>query len=406
MKHPYLVYLYFILSLLVSCQSAYGQQPKKEISFKPPYQFNKEIEDQIATDTVPWKYQTAAAAYAAKGDHQKALLTWDEAMGKRNMAFSQAEADSIRKLYHPVPAIPYIIKIAAEHEITIINEAHHSNLHRAFTTSLLKDLYEKGYRHLGLEALANDMHQDKKLNDRQYPIQESGWYLKAPAFGELLRQALEIGYTVFPYENTGKREEREVQQAQNIYAHMQKHPGEKVLIHCGFDHVLEGEHEAWGKAMAQELKDLSGLDPFTINQEDYSEKSEAQYNPKLLKLFDIKEASILFDRDKNAFAYTRRKSFTDVAVLHPTTTYEQGRADWLFADKQKVAIPVNGTELSFPIMLLAYKANEPIKNGIPVDIVEIANKNDTATLALSSGQYTIVAHSHTGKSICFDWLVK
>jgi hypothetical protein len=406
MKYLYLVYLPVIISILVSYHPTYGQQHKKEISFKSPYQFNSEIEDKLATDTVPWKYQTAAAAYAAKSDYQQALITWDEAMGKRNMAFSQGEADSIRSVYNPRPAIPYIVKTAAKHKITIINEAHHSNLHRVFTTRLLEDLYKKGYRHLGLEALANGKQKDKELNERHYPVQASGWYLKAPAFGELVRQALEIGYTVFPYENTGKREERELQQAKNIYAHMQKHPGEKVLIHCGFDHVLEGEHGAWGKAMAQELKDLSGLDPFTISQEDYSEKSEAQYNPKILKLFNIKEASILVDQDKNVFSYIRGKSFTDVAVLHPTTTYEQGRADWIFADKQKVAIPVNDTDLSFPILLLAYKADEPIENGIPIDIIEVTNKSDTATLALSPDQYTIVAHSHTGKSIRFDWVVE
>lgn len=49
----------------------------------------------------------------------------------------------------------------------MINEAHHQLMHRTFTTSLLEGLYAKGYRFLGLEALAYD---DTLLNQRGYPV--------------------------------------------------------------------------------------------------------------------------------------------------------------------------------------------------------------------------------------------
>ncbi|MBX9449469.1 MAG: hypothetical protein KL787_07030 [Taibaiella sp.] len=47
----------------------------------------------------------------------------------------------------------YIVHRSKDEEIIIINEAHHVPLHRIFTRSLLKDLYNNGYRYLGLEAL-------------------------------------------------------------------------------------------------------------------------------------------------------------------------------------------------------------------------------------------------------------
>lgn len=82
-------------------------------------------------------------------------------------------------------------------------------------------MYQNGYQYLGLEALF-----DSLINERKYPIQESGYYIKEPEFGNLITEALNIGYKLFSYEATKNKngEEREIEQALNIQKFIYNNP--------------------------------------------------------------------------------------------------------------------------------------------------------------------------------------
>lgn len=218
--------------------------------------------------------------------------------------------------------------------------------------------FDKGYRNLGLEALSNGIDKDTLLNNRGYPIQGSGFYIKDPQFGDLVRVALEIGYNVFPYEAISDSDgrEREIEQAKNIQKVIEERPDEKFLIYCGFDHVLEGNHKRWGKAMAGHLAEYAGINPFTINQVVYSEKSRTEYNNPLLKALEIKKPTALLDQQNNLYKYQRGESWTDMAVFCPNTIFENGRPNWLFENGAK-AVPITSEEsdISYPVMILAHK---------------------------------------------------
>jgi hypothetical protein len=94
---------------------------------------------------------------------------------------------------------------ASREEMIIINEAHHNASHRAFASSLLQGLYDRGYRYLGVETLAND-----SLNTTKFANLNSGFYSKEPEFGNFLYQALKIGFKLFPYDAEGNGKEREI----------------------------------------------------------------------------------------------------------------------------------------------------------------------------------------------------
>src|ERR1022692_127781 len=49
----------------------------------------------------------------------------------------------------------YILFLAKNYRVIMINEAHNKPLHRAFALSLLEDLYKKGFRYLAMEMLNN-----------------------------------------------------------------------------------------------------------------------------------------------------------------------------------------------------------------------------------------------------------
>jgi len=381
-----------IICLLISCKVE--KRIVEKIDFKTQYRFSKEIEDEIAKEKGLRKYQISASDYSAKGDYKNALIQWDLAWGTKDKKFAKAQVDSTNRKYTKIKATDYIISQAKINQVIIINEAHHNSFHRVFTKSLLRELYNIGYKNLGLEALSNEEHLDSLQKIRKYPVQKTGYYINDPQFGNLVREAIEIGYIVFPYETKdGEADEkpREIDQARNIQKVIEARPNEKYLIHCGFDHALEGTHDFWERAMAGRLKEFTGIDPLTINQVLYSEKGNPKFNHPLLKALDIKISTIIIDKDNIPLKYKQGEAWTDIAVFHPNTEYVDERPSWVFKNgNNNVAIQLTDIPLEFPVMVLAFKKGEDIALSVPVDIVEVESRGENCNLGLKKGVYVIV----------------
>lgn len=384
----------FIGFLFVVASCAQESKNIKIIDYKTEYKFSSQIEEKVTKDTVPWKYQISAADYATKGDYKNALTHWDLAFNNKPKKYTKSEIDSVNNQYIKKDAVDYIITKAKDHRILIINEAHHNSFHRKFTSSLLKELFDQGYKNLGLEALGNGEYKDSTLQHRAYPILATGHYTKDPQFGNLIREALSIGYNVFPYEDTtdsnGKK--REIEQAKNIHKVIKEKPNEKFLIHCGFAHVLEGPYKSWEKAMAERLKEYTGIDPLTIDQTRYSEKSKLVFSAPLLNAFDIQQSSVLIQKDNNMpMKYERGEAYADMAILHPNTNYVDGRPSWIFKDAfKKVSISLADVKIDFPVLVFAFKQGEDINLAVPIDIAEINTSSETCHLGLKKGTYDVV----------------
>jgi hypothetical protein len=354
-----------------------------------------------------WKYQISASEYSKKGDYENALTHWDLAMRTREENFTETQIDSINKKYSKVKATDYIIEQAKKHQVVIINEAHHNSFHRVFTKSLLKELYDIGYKNLGLEALS---YKDSLLNIRKYPINKTGTYTNEPQFGNFVRTALEVGYKLFPYETedfgNSTTESREIVQAKNIQNIIKSRPNEKFLIHCGFDHNLEGTHPSWENTMASRLTEFTGINPLTVNQVEYSEKSNPKYNNPILKAFKVEESSVFIDNHDNPLRYERENSWNDIVVFHPTTKYMDGRPNWLFENGNKnVPISLTDIQIEFPVMILAFKKGEDINLAIPIDITEVKIRTENCHLGLKKGIYNVVI-TNGKESVKFEQSVK
>ncbi|WP_424000867.1 hypothetical protein [Maribacter sp. IgM3_T14_3] len=398
-----------LILLVVGCKKE--KRVIEEIDFETEYMFNSEIEDKILSDTLTdprftgFKYQMGASEYASKGDYQNALSTWDLATGTRDTAYTISEIDSINEKYKKVNAVNLIVKQSKEYKLLIINEAHHNSSHRVFTKSLLKKLYKNGYSNIGFEDLDNGSNKDSLLNKRKYPLQKSGFYMTDPQFGDLVRSALEIGFNVFSYEQTSdvNGTEREIEQARNIQKVIEERPNEKFIIHCGYAHALEGNYESWGKAMAGRLTEFTGIDPLTIYQVLYTEKSKPEFNHPLLKALKLTEAIALIDKEGNPMEYVRGESWSDIAILHPNTVFENGRPNWLIKNGNKmIKLNLKNIEMDYPIMVLAYKKGEDIKTAIPMDILEVENKTEFINLVLRQGEYEIVVRNSNGRAQKFQ----
>lgn len=286
-----------------------------------------------------------------------------------------------------VNAKDYIIERAKNAQIVIINEAHHMSKHRTFTKSLLEAMYENGYRYLGLEALF-----DSTINERKFPVIKSGYYTKEPEFGNLISEALKMGFTLFSYEaSEGKNgKNREIEQAENIQKFIETNPQGKVLIHCGYAHAFENEYPAWGKAMAGRLKENMNMDPLTIDQTMFLEKSAKDYNHLFIRLNNMKEPIVLIDENGNVFNGQSEIKQTDIVVIHPQTEYIDHRPDWLINGKEKYTIPHSKIKNYDSLIILAYRNHEFENDGIPADVIEITDNKKYRELYLLKGVYTIV----------------
>jgi hypothetical protein len=361
-------------------------------SFNNPYKFLSIIDSTLAHDTTPWKEQLAAFDYSYMGAYQQALSVADSQFKMMRKAPRLSVDDSLYlQQFRPVPADKYIIRRAASEQLIIINEAHHQPLHRTFVTSLLKGLYAQGYRYLGIETLG---YLDSAYNQRKYPILETGFYSKEPQFGNLVREALRIGFTLFPYETQVPEHNntpREIDQATNIANYMKAHPG-KYLIYCGYDHVIEGPHRSWGKAMAGWLKEYTGIDPLTINQEALTEHSAPLYEKADYAAIQFPLPAVLVNVDGKTYNGYAKDSAYDIRLYHPRTRYVNGRPGWLSLNgtRKPFFIDLKKVKLNYPLLAFAYVEGEDSSKAVPYDIIEITSVNDKKALLLEKGAYKIV----------------
>lgn len=153
--------------------------------------------------------------------------------------------------------IEKISYLASKTNVLMLNENHFFPNHRIFGQLLLDSLKSRGYKYLALEAI-----HDTLINQRKFPIKVSGLYTKEPFFANFIREALRKDFKIIGYDSRGK--DRELRQAQNIYEIIKNDKNEKIFVYAGFSHINEKTQRL--KRMAEYFKEISSIDPITINQ--------------------------------------------------------------------------------------------------------------------------------------------
>ena len=374
---------------LLGAGAAHGQA-------KPPdYKFTAAIRADLARDTLPWRYQEAANYYARVGAYADMLAVWDVPGGRPRL---RPVPDSAQlAALKPVDARRYLLERARHERIIIINEAHQQPRHRAFVASLLPELAALGFRYLAVEAVDRG---DSLLNRRGYPVLASGYYTKEPQFGELLRTALRQHYRVAGYDVAGNGKEREQGQARAIQRLLTADPTAKIVVYCGFDHVVEGAMPAethWEKAMAGWLKEWTGIDPLTVDQVQLTESSAPGFgNGRFRVLPPTPNAAVWLDAQGAAYNQARPRNDVDLNVSHPATTYRAGRPAWLFERGARPLAVSPAVTVPFPCLVFAYHAGEDPLTAVAADIIELQTPQDATCLALPKGDYSVVVRSQSG----------
>jgi hypothetical protein len=291
-------------------------------------------------------------------------------------------------------AIDYISKSITNQRVVIVNEAHHLAKHRILSLELLDTLKKKGFTHIALEGLANDTFYSKN----GYPKQlKTGFYISEPIFGNLLRKAHKLGFTVFGYDkpsgcNYDKekpnycKNKRELIQAVEINNVLQNDSNAKVFAHCGFAHLEEKTKDDWIK-MAEYLEMISGVDPLTIDQ---------TYSLYFKGIENIDEP-IVYLKNDSAYIPPKKEGFYDIQVFWPKVNYQEGRPSFyeMISSFKKVSI---NTDLKSNTIVQAF-GNSESKDAIPIDQFIVRDSSKNYSLYLPSGDFTIKISDDKNKEI-------
>lgn len=153
-----------------------------------------------------------------------------------------------------VDAIETITKKAQNTQAIFLNEAHHIPRHRYFMYQLLETLYTQGFRYLAVEAFDN--RDTELINQQKYPLSNPMIaYSNEHFLGEMIRKALDLGYTLVPYEEdygdpdssfvdyniqiANEQEQRDWTQTVHLKQRVfDKDPQAKVLLLGGYAHII------------------------------------------------------------------------------------------------------------------------------------------------------------------------
>lgn len=373
-----------VLVLIVTFSLTHLAQAQDEVIYKS----SKQIQQDYLNDSAP-KYQFAAWAYSFIGDYQKALKVYDKS-GEIEPTYSD---QNVLASYKARSATDYVIEQSRKESIIIINEAHHQPVHRVFTESLLDGLYKNGYRYLGLETLA----EDSLLNIRKWPLVNDGYYSREPQYGNMIRKALEIGFTLFCYEALNDPEGREIGEAKNIKKILDKDNKAKILIHCGFGHLLE-DYNAEPLRMAGALKKLCGINPYSIDQVDWTERSSLEYESRYYQFTQTGYPAVFIDSAGNPYNLRKDSSLVDLKIAHPRTQYISKRPSWLLRGNTWKLYNLDSIKLNFkfPCIVSAYAVKEEGNaDSVPIDQIEVSDLSEKP-LILPPGDYLIRISDYNG----------
>lgn len=276
--------------------------------------------------------------------------------------------------------VPYIAERAGHHRAVMVNERHLVSTDRLLTLDLLRPLYEQGFRHLAVEALWRG---ETGLNERGYPIRESGLYASDVVFAEMLREAMALGYRVVPYEASQEQgqatdamndmQARDYWQAKNlIAATLATDPEAKVLVHCGLAHLEESVSPGWWP-MAHYFREETGLDPLTVDQTLFAERGAEDLEhgwrtgAESRGLIEDRPV-VLLDADGDTLPIEPGR--VDIHVLNPRTQFVDGRPAWMAMGGRRVPVAVDTVDCARNACVVAAFDATWGERAVPYDRVE------------------------------------
>jgi hypothetical protein len=315
-------------------------------------QLEQVADDPMARQSLGW-----SLAILGRDDEVRALDVFPQ------IAPAVSKIDFDQLVLHPVPWRDAVREIAARHRLVMMMEDHSVSKHREFIGATLPLLKDAGFTHYAAEAIGPS---DQSLNQRGYPTNRTGLYTSDPQFGNTIRRALELKFTVLgydfrPFTHNGREEFAATELAKVLSNDVDA----RLIVHAGHAHVLKTTTANGERWLAARLWEQTGLEPFTIWQwssgirnRDYTEivrvlqsRGVALDEPVLLRPPPALDCGL----QDSPFGLAA----VDAIVIHPPD-------DSVAPDRRTVLFPAEMRQLSgewtggeWPVVVCAYQKGEP-----------------------------------------------
>jgi|GEM_PF-2128356 len=255
-------------------------------------------------------------------------------------------------------------------QVVMINEAHNRIKPRAFIYSLLPILKKEGFTHLAMETLAEGF--SNKLTS------STGAYTNEPMMGLLYRRAVKLGFKFINYDNGAQN--RDSMQAVNLWKSIKDSTGfHKTFVIVGHGHNMEYYSSPGEKFMGAYFKEISGIDPLTI---DNMQMQESSISSQLRTFHDFFVNTIPKFIDGANFVIP---PINDIYICLPDTKFEHNRSTdiLLNGERELKSIQVKDTQTVIVQQYLASEINQPsdFKSRVPTDQTTYIDAEHKAYLA-------------------------
>ena len=218
----------------------------------------------------------------------------------------------------------------------------------------------------------------------------------------LIRATIDQGFELFPYDQFGG-EARDSLQARNIAAILQKDPKARIVVLCGYGHNIEVEdsetNTRGGRMMGYYLKNMTGIDPFTVSQYILCER-KSEWEIEFYRYINLPGSSAFVDEAGNLFSgWPGTDDRFDMLVYHPRTQYVMGRPVWLINEPgNRLYFPIKEMiEIDYPIIFKVWPEGDQ-RAAVPVDVIEQTGPEDIIPLILpGQGEYRLLMENPAGE---------
>jgi hypothetical protein len=292
-------------------------------------------------------------------------------------------------------ALAVVERQARQTRVVIWAEEHHLPQTRCLYESLLRTLWQQGYRYLAAETFAEQV----MNSEFKYPNYLSGYYLKDPVFAAAVRTACQLGYHLIAYDTNergpeGDRSFRDHTQAANIKSRVfDRDPSAKVIVIAGRLHASEQVAPDGWTPMAATLKQITGIDPFTVYAPTMSQRLEREQEHPWYRDADardlLKQPTIFVHQTNGK---TLGFDACDAYVFWPRFRVVEGRPDWMITalGRKRVEIPAVLRTGPGRRLVQAFVEGEPT-SAIPVDQLLLEQPSAPGVLMLPRGKYRLRA---------------
>lgn len=299
-------------------------------------------------------------------------------------------------------AIAAIVRASAGRRVVMLNEAHTASRHRMFLAQVLRALHREGFTHLAAETFSSDSPMAEQVGALRPGGRLHlglGYYIADPVYAEAVREALELGYRLVPYEQREDQQSpsrdpaaripiREQAQADNLSAALARWPKGRFVVFVGYGHLNERDDPTYGPWFAARLARDAGLDPLTVHQSNVgSFGPHAADNP-------LTRAVLARFRPSRPIVVSPSPRLdgwpqADLDVFHPSLPDRDGRPGWLAGDARRRRIRLSLPSPAREPMLVQAVPSADSDPAIPADQYPLMDGAREAVLYLRPGRYRV-----------------